>query len=184
MPVFDLSSKVARDTIKEIISDLASETQLAIQETTGQRIFLVKNTPLINTAIDKAAETIDYHGIRADAISNEKKYAHVCFWLLKLSPISYVGNIPVMGGRIVGTAQTINLTEAFPHIPVNTEIAYRLFVSLYCMNNFDASEVTGKVKSMISAKYSTEVMRSLRFHNYSARSMAMFLETLMMDKLS
>lgn len=183
MQSFDLGTQDTKELVAKVISGLVSQTQLEIQKGTGQAIFLVKNTPVINTAIDKASDSVRYHGIQQSNVSNEKKFAHLCFWMLKLCPISYTRRPNFFGGRFGGTEHSIDIPESFNHVPVNTHIAYKAFITFYCMNNSKDGEAAQDIESIMKNGYSKEVIRSLRFHNYSARAMAMFLEALMMDRL-
>jgi hypothetical protein len=184
LELFDLGSEDARKYVNTVISRLVSQTQVEIQKGTGKAIFLVKNTPLINTAIEKAEDSVRYHGIRNEQISNEKKFAHICFWMLKLCPISYTFRPDFLAGRLWSTEHDVEIPFDFPHVPVNTHISYKMFVTLYCNNSFEIGNSAKPIEKIVKHKHSSEVLRSLRFHNYSARSMAMYLETLMMEKLS
>ena len=189
MGTFALKNPHSRKEIHWLISKIISNIQHEYQYTTSRRVFLVKNRVLVNTCMNLAAESVKLHGIADDQLTNEKKWAHLTFWLIKLCPISYVVDLPLSAG-IMGRSdfsdKPIKLDDdekKFPHQPVNTKTAFHLFVALFCHNQFTAAEAKQKYREAIKASYSEEIVKSFRAHNYSARSMAMFLETLMMEKL-
>lgn len=183
MKKFDLDSEKVLNLVNDYVSEIVSVLQFKVQQAGQSNLYLIKNTPLVNTAVDLASESIEYHGIPLPEVTNEKKCAHVCFWLLKLTPISYVNKYPTLGRVSPPSKSPINIEATHPHIPFNTHVSYLTFLSLYCYNNFPEDRVTTKVNEIYKKKYSSEIIRSLRFHNHSARSMAMFLETLMMERL-
>ena len=189
---FDLSDEATKILVNKLISDIVCQMQLSLQEETSKSVFLVANQYIINTAVDMASQSVKLHGIESDKISNEKTFAHLCFWLIKLNPVSYVTSLPfktilqALASKFKEFDDVIAVEEEddFDHIPVNTEMAYRLYINLYCLNHYDPEDALVKIDKMYNAKHSEEVKRSLRFHNYSARAMAMFLETLMMETLA
>jgi len=185
MTDFHLENVETRKLVNYVISKFVAERQFELQYQTNKRVFLIKNKPLVNTCIDLASRSVRLHGIPDNLLSNEKKYAHLTFWLLKLCPISYVLNPPIttgLAGRVKPNRTPLTVTDEIKHEPVNTKIAYHLFVALFCHNQFDPDEAKAKFDSLINSEYSKEIVKSLRFHNYSARAMAMFLETMMMEK--
>lgn len=187
MPKFDLKSDIARNTVHSIVDRLAGTMQFHMQSITGKPVFLVKNTPVLNTALDLAFDSVGYHGIGDEVISNEKKFAHLCFWMLKLSPVGYtINSLNLLPGHVWASKKPISVPLEFGHISVNSLISYYTFCTLYCTNmskTGDHSDIEKNCAKMIRNKHSEEVVRSISFHNYSARSMAMFLEALTMDRL-
>lgn len=184
--MFDFQAPSSRSLVKNSIDELTSTVQLTYQNATSKRMFLIINEILIENCLDYAEASVKLHGLESNDISDEKKWAHISFWLLKLCPITYITDIPIglsFRGRLSPTNKTIKIKKDFNHISVNTQISYYLFIWLYCTNNFPDTDAKDKFIRALSSSNTEETLDSLRRHNYSARSLAMFLETLMKEKI-
>ena len=179
---FDFTTQVGRAAIQKVVSDRAVQVQKELHHARGTPIQIIKNRPLVNTAIDFANKSVDLHKIMpADQVSDTKRYAHLCFWMIKLTPISY---IPKSLFSRLNYQPVLKIDRDYVHFPVNTHISYLTFLSLYATSTHGVSGVKQAIKRMYETDASIEVMKSLRFFNYSSRSLAMYLESLTQDKMS
>jgi len=178
---FDFNTQSGQAKIQKIVTDRAKQVQERLHRVTGKPVQIIKNRPLVQTAIELAAKSVDLHKVTPkDDVSDTKRYAHLCFWLIKLTPISY---IPKSFMTKVTGGQLIKIPRDYYHFPVNTHIAYLTYLTLHVNSSFMRGEAKAAILRMYATEQSNEVIRSLRFHNYSARSMAMFLESLTSEKL-
>lgn len=189
---FDLSADEAKAAINKHVSDAAQQLQKSYRNN-GKNIVIVKNTAVINTAIELASQTVKYHGIPDKKISNCKRFAHVCFWLIKLHPVAFVrtkdlaviinaliSKYAVLKDRVIDISSD---DDGSADLRLNQLVALYTFATLVCDNFYDKSEAEKRVSDFMESGAATEVIRSMQYHNYSARTMAMYLESLIQDKL-
>ena len=188
---FDLDGEDALSHINEVFTSAARQLQRTYRDN-GKNIVIVKNTVSLNTAIKLAAKTVQYHGIPPENISNCKKFAHVCFWIVKLHPASFVRASDVVALAKAVAADYFPLTEDIIDLrgddieadqKLNHILALYSFATLACDNFYEKQEAEAKVSRFMGDNVATEVLRSIQFHNYSARTMAMYLESLITDKI-
>lgn len=190
---FNLSDKKALNTINNYV-DFVSDYHQNRYYQNGHDLRLIKNRYLVNTAVKLASKTICYHEIPANDINNLKKYAHVCFWMLRIEPISYITKesakglvnlnpLKQFGINIKNDVKEINLNN-HQHCPVNAETSLMTYMTLALAHKVKQKEDIPKhFKSIIASKYYERILDSIRYHNYSSRSLAMMLESLFQDKI-
>lgn len=180
---FDLTVADSKKSVVNTLIELARSYQASAREISGKSITVVANLALVDKAIGLAAESATYHEGKSYTVGVEKQFAYICYWMIKLAPISFIdfGVLNLKG--IFSPNEVKFVTSAFPDLAVNVELSYYLFVMLFCEHRESTSVASKRFERIIKSKYSEEVIHSLRFHNYSARSMAMYLESLVMDKL-
>ncbi|WP_166417451.1 hypothetical protein [Cochlodiniinecator piscidefendens] len=190
---FDLGAQNSIDLINTRVSDIAKQQQKAFRDA-GRGIVVIKNTKTLNTAIDLANTSVMYHGIAAKDVSNCKKFAHLCFWMLKLHPISFVRSSDVAKIALSVFKQAFPADANLVEIPedalggiqthsLNQTAALVAFATLVCDNFYDKQTAEQKVEKFMSSNLFNEVLRSMQFHNYSARTMAMYLESFVQERL-
>lgn len=199
---YDLNSDESKDLIDEMMTDAATRLRAKLSDH-GFSVIFLKNRRITNTAIELASKTVDYHGIRAPKVtSNAKIFAHACFWLVKLYPWSFIETKDVLG--LAKTAFNnyadvifsepakgiLGVGESEPHVElvefddrtvfrINEFCALYMFASLIAYDKYeDPNLASEKIEKFLISKKFVEVCKSLKFHNYSARSMAMYLEAL------
>lgn len=191
MAEFDLTLDETIRFIDHTVTNISKHIQLSYQKY-GQSVFLIKNKPLMDAAIKNASQSVLLHGALPNEVDNVRKYAHLCFWMQKLHPITYITGsafLPI-AARIVSIIlpnerfyEVKGLSDNVGHIPVSAEAAYYTFLMLYCIEEYTGDDINKNFNQLINSAYTEEIISSFMNHNYSARSMSMFLETLMMDRL-
>ena len=200
-----MDSADAITVVNNIVSDSALDLQAGFNED-GLGLFVVKNTAIVNTSVRLASKTVKYHEISEQKINNCKKFAHICFWLVKLQPLSVVptkdvyqiglsniknmmkGNFP----EVVQNKFFQQLEEKVLDIPdktpdgyshlINEQTSLNCFCTLVCRSEF-GDESPKKIAKFFNSKMAAETLKSLKFHNYSARTMAMYCESMLMEKI-
>jgi hypothetical protein len=191
----DLLSGKAIDVVNRVLDDVLISNQRRLHDN-GLALFLVKNRLLVNTALKLADRSVKFHDIPEEKISDIKKYAHVCFWMLRLQPISYTTDIAIsdsLKSKLPKVALTMfpKISDSFilvdpairSHVPGNVEASFFTFLSLSSANRLEGEAFDRFYKKFVSSSYCFQIINSLRFHNYSSRSMAMFLESLFQNSV-
>lgn len=198
---FNLASDDAFKLVSLCLSDMTDAAAKSLGST-GSGVIFIKNEIIIKTALKLANITINYHDIKPPLrISNCKKFAHITYWLLKLYPISYIpvkdvtrigaaAGLVWAGAKKSGTSTIENKRlsdiEKSNLFKINELAATYMFTVLSANTHYNAGDSTKKIAAFLEkdgSKQMVEITRSLKYHNYSARSMAMYLESLTYEKI-